>query len=198
MLPHYTAASSWYPCCLGCKWEGRSVAAMAGCWSQVTATASGCLTKWPSYGPVWPFLFKDLYDCVLWGLVGVPVWVYIPHICAWCGRGQERASSPLELELELWVSCLMRFLRMELRSSPRAVRSVNCWGISAAPEFYYHFQRSWNICLVLSSWQKKIFTWNIQKFHCIWHSCVTQTTESCTVTGSQPSCSSWEVTHAFP
>jgi hypothetical protein len=27
--------------------------------------------------------------------------LYVPHICACCHRGQERASGPLELELEL-------------------------------------------------------------------------------------------------
>lgn len=64
----------------------------------------------------------------MWGDVGG---VNVNHIYATACRGQ-RVFSPLELELEVVLSCHVGAENW-LRFSTRAIRTLNCFSISLAP-----------------------------------------------------------------
>jgi hypothetical protein len=61
----------------------------------------------------------------------VCLWLYVIYVYA-SGKPDE-ATGPLELELQVVLSCPVLVLGTELRSSARAGSALNCWAISVAP-----------------------------------------------------------------
>lgn len=68
----------------------------------------------------------------------LPMWVYVHCVCAGAQGGQEKAEDPLQLDLQVAVSCPACVLRTDLWSSVRVVCSLNCGIISPAPNFFLY------------------------------------------------------------
>lgn len=84
------------------------------------------------------YIFKFTYFILyVWVFIYLRVWVHtllcvMPDAC----RGQKRPLDPLELQIQIVLSCQV-VLRVEPRSSTRATKVQNGWTISPAPPLVF-------------------------------------------------------------